>query len=108
LHFTPTGGDARIQGEIGFQEFAGADGETSHFVLTCISAGGPATTVIWRRDNVQLNGDDRTSVLDDPVTAHYTHTLTVMGRTEGEYACIVANDKPFTNIQYLTVAGIMK
>ena len=29
-------------------------------------------------------------MLDDPVTAQYTHTLT--GRSEGIYTCTVAND----------------
>ena len=31
-------------------------------------------------------------MLDDPVTAQYTHTLTVTGRWEGRYTCAVAND----------------
>ena len=105
LYNTPTGGDARIQGNIRFEEFTALDGETSHFVLTCISEGGPATTVRWFLDEEELVGADAVSLLDDPVTAHYTHTLTVMGRTQGEYSCTVANNKPFNNIQSLPVAG---
>jgi len=33
-------------------------------------------------------------VLDNPVTAQYTHTLTVTGRLGGLYQCTVSNNKP--------------
>ena len=58
------------------------------FTLTCISTGGPATTVTWTRDSVTVTEGTET-VLDNTVTAQYTHTLT--GSTGGEYTCIVAN-----------------
>ena len=61
--------------------------------LTCISTGGPATTVTWTRDSVTVTEGTET-VLDDPVTARYTHTLTVTGRLGGLYTCTVANSKP--------------
>ena len=61
--------------------------------LTCISTGGPATTVTWTRDSVTVTEGTET-VLDDPVTAQYTHTLTVTGRLIGLYTCTVANSKP--------------
>ena len=53
--------------------------DTSHghqfkITLTCISTGGPATTVTWSRDSEIVSGG--VTVLDDPVTAQYTHTLT--------------------------------
>ena len=44
------------------------------------------------------------TVLDDPVTATYTHTLTVM--SAGEYTCTVANVKPSTDSASITVPGI--
>ena len=64
------------------------------FTLTCISTGGPATTVTWTRDSNTVTEGTET-VLDDRVTAQYTHTLTVTGRLGGLYTCIctVANDK---------------
>ena len=74
------------------------------FTLTCISTGGPATTVTWTRDTDTIT--ERTAtVLDDRVTAQYTHTLTVTGRLEGLYACTVANDKPSNDSVNITVEG---
>ena len=71
------------------------------YTLTCISIGGPATTVIWTRDNTTITEGNET-VLDDPVTAQYTHTLTVTGGLGGVYTCTVSNNKPST----FTVRGI--
>ena len=74
--------------------------------LTCISTGGPATTVIWTRDTIEVTEGAQT-VLDDPVTAQYTHTLNVTeeGRQEGLYTCTVANNKPSTASASITVHG---
>ena len=63
------------------------------FTLTCISTGGPATTVTWTRDFTTVTEGNAT-VLNDPETAQYTHTLTVRGNIEGLYTCTVANNKP--------------
>ena len=71
--------------------------------LTCISTGGPATTVTWTRDNVTITEGTET-VLNDPVTAQYTHTLTIT--SEGEYTCTVSNNKPSTASVAITVPGI--
>ena len=70
--------------------------------LTCISTGGPATTVTWTRDSVNITEGYET-VLNDPVTAQYTHTLTVT--KEGEYTCIVANNKPSIASAIINVQG---
>ena len=101
---THTGGEINIQ-DIGFEEFMGPDGHTSHFALTCVSTGGPVTNSYWQLDAQELEGEGEI-VFDDPVTAQYTQTLTVTGRTEGEYSCVVSNTKPFVNIEFLTVTGI--
>ena len=63
------------------------NGASSQFTLTCISTGGPATTVTWTRDSTTVTEGTET-VLDDPVTAQYTHTLTVTGRLPGLYTCL--------------------
>ena len=63
------------------------------FTLTCVSTGGPATTVTWTRDSTTVTQGTQT-VLNDPVTAQYTHTLTVTGALGGVYTCTVANYKP--------------
>ena len=61
--------------------------------FTCVSTGGPAIYVTWIRNTALAHGRKK-SALDDPVTAQYTHTLTLNGRLEGRYMCVVANDKP--------------
>ena len=75
--------------------------------FTCISTGGPATTVTWTRDSGDAVGDTNT-VLNDPVTAQYTHTLTVTEILVGLYTCTVTNDKPSTASATITVPGIAK
>ena len=50
--------------------------DSDQLTLTCISTGGPATTVTWIRDSTTLTEGTHT-VLDNPETAQYTHTLTV-------------------------------
>ena len=80
------------------------NGASPQFTLTCISTGGPATTVTWTRDSDTLTEGTET-VLDDQVTAQYTHTLTVTGRLGGLYTCTVANDKPSQDSAQLNVQG---
>ena len=69
------------------------NGPSSQFTLICISTGGPATTVNWTRNSTTVTEGTET-VLDDPVTAQYNHTLTVTGSLGGLYKCIVTNNKP--------------
>ena len=71
--------------------------------LTCISTGGPATTVTWTRDSVTITEGTET-VLNDPETAQYTHTLTIT--SGGLYTCTVANDKPSTASATIIVQGM--
>ena len=81
-------------------------GASPNFTLTCISTGGPATTVTWTRDNVTITEGHET-VLNDPVTAKYTHTLTVTERLGGLYTCTVANSKPSDASASIYVPGIV-
>ena len=62
------------------------NGASPQFILTCISTGGPATTVTWTR-------------------AQYTHTLTVTGRLGGLYTCTVSNNKPSSMSSTYPVEG---
>ena len=80
-------------------------GASPQFTLTCISTGGPATTVTWTRDPGPVMGDEM-SVLNDATTAQYTHTLTVTGRLGGLYTCTVANGKPSEDSAQLNVQGL--
>ena len=74
------------------------------FTLTCISTGGPATTVTWIRDSVNITERTET-VLDDPDTAQYTHTLSVPWGNPGVYRCTVSNAVPSESWSELHVQG---
>ena len=76
------------------------NGPNPRFILTCISTGGPATTVTWTRDSVTVTEGTET-VLNNPQTGQYTHTLAVTGRLAGLYTCTVANNKPSMDVQVL-------
>ena len=77
------------------------------FTLTCTSTGGPATTVTWTVNNHTVTEDENhhiTSQVTEAVNATYNHTLTVTGRLEGRYECIVSNYKSSATGN-LTVVG---
>ena len=80
------------------------NGGIPQFALTCISTGGPATTVTWTRDSTTVTEGTQT-VLDNPVTAQYTHTLTLT--TGGEYICTVENSA-FSAYKSITVKGLFQ
>ena len=83
------------------------------FILTCISTGGPATTVTWTRDSVTVTGTQRSHV-KNPVNAQYSHTLTLKyndtlietRRLEGLYKCSVSNAVSSASSAELYVHGI--
>ena len=93
-----------ISGDVSLTVDSDLNGASPQFTLTCISTGGPATTVTWTRDSVTVTEGTET-VLDDPVTAQYTHTLTVTGSLIGIYTCTVANNKPSNDSADFTVQG---
>ena len=97
-------GDVTISGGMTFTVISDLSGDSPQFTITCISIGGPATTVTWTRDSQTLLSGGVT-VLDDPVTAQYTHTLTVTGRLGGQYQCNVTNSKPSSGTAQLIVQG---
>ena len=78
------------------------NGAGFQFNLTCISTGGPATNATWTRDSEMLIG---VTELNDPVTAQYTHTLTVTERLGGLYKVTVANSMPSSISAQLNVLG---
>ena len=92
-----------------FQLTSELDATTPTFNLTCISTGGPATTVTWTRYGRVVTDDsthDITSqVLTDTEKATYSHTLMVTGRLEGVYGCNVSNNKPSSSSRMLSVVG---
>ena len=84
---------------------SGGNRGSLRFTLTCISTGGPATTVTWTRDSVTVTEGTQT-VFNDPETAQYTHTLTETGSLGVNYTCIVANNKPSTAFTTYITQGI--
>ena len=97
-------GAITISGGVTLTVDSDLSGASPQFTLTCISTGGPATTVTWTRDSVTITEGTET-VLDDPVTARYNHTLTVTGRLLGLYTCTVANNKPSSASADIIVQG---
>ena len=98
-------GVIRISGNVMLTVDSDLNGVSPQFTLTCISTGGPATTVTWARDSTTVTEGTET-VLDDPVTSQYTHSLTVTGIYPGMYMCTVANTRPSSSSSSLYVLGI--
>ena len=46
-------------------------------------------------------------MLNNAVTAQYTHTLTVTERLGGQYKCTVTNNKPSTTTAQFTAQGAL-
>ena len=77
------------------------------FTLTCISTGGPATTVTWTRGSEAVPGETM-PVLNNATTAQYTHTLNVTGRLGGDYQCNVSNNIPSEDNASITLEGELR
>lgn len=82
--------------------------------LTCISSGGPVSTVTWRRNSVNilhLPGYQLSQKFVDGTTSTYHNFLTVVSdRVEdyyGTFSCIVNNSKGTSPLQSLTINGII-
>ena len=93
-------GDVKISGGVVYIADSVPNGPNPQFNLTCVTRSGPVTTVVWTRDSVIIAEGTKT-VLNDPVTAQYTHTLTVTGRLGGLYTITVANES--TEVQTLGI-----
>ena len=97
-------GNVAIPYDVTLMENDDLNGASPQFILTCISTGGPATTVTWTRDSATVTIGTETA-LNDQVEARYTHTLTVTERLPGIYRCIVTNNKPSNDSMDFTVQG---
>lgn len=66
--------------------------------LICISTGGPATTIIWRKNNETINNQYRqTQKILDTDNSIYENIL-FLGEEEpiaiiGHYSCVVSNNR---------------
>ena len=99
----PSKGSVSISDDVQFIKDSDLNGDSPQFTLMCISTGGPATTVTWTRDSEEISGG--MTVLDNAMTAQYTHTVTVTGRLGGQYVCTVSNDRPSKASANYTVKG---
>ena len=99
-------GNVRFSGKVTLKVDSYLNGASPQFTLTCISTGGPATTVNWTRDSDTVITEGNETALNNPVTAQYTHALTVRGKWPGLYKCTVHNDKPSTISKVFTVKSI--
>ena len=67
------------------------------FTLTCVSKGGPATLVEWRRDGKEITENSTYStsqiIVDTSSTTVYNNTLRVRKREGGDYRCTVSNSQ---------------
>ena len=67
------------------------------FTLTCVSKGGPATRVVWRRDGMETTENSTYStsqiIVDTSSIPVYNNTLRVRGREGGVYRCDVRNNQ---------------
>ena len=69
------------------------------FTLTCITTGGPPTTVSWTRGSTTVITEGTNGVM-----AEFTHTLLVTDRRAGLYSCAIANKVSSVSAE-LTVQG---
>ena len=71
------------------------------FTLTCVSKGGPATRVVWRRDGKEITENSTYStsqiIVDTSSIPVYNNTLRVRGREGGVYRCAVSNSQSLSS-----------
>ena len=98
-------GTLHIEDAIAFTVDSDVNGASPQFTLTCISTGGPATTVTWTRD-MEVVTEGNETILVNGMRAEYNHTLTVIGRLEGHYKCTVDNEASSEVSKELNVQGM--
>ena len=100
-------GRVEISDDVSFTVNSDLNGDSPQFTLTCISTGGPATTVTWTRDStITVTEGTLQTVLNNTMTSLYIHTLTVTGRNHGLYNCTVENSVYSDSATY-TVQGLL-
>ena len=86
---------------IGSPTISGLSYSTNTRTLTCTSTGGPATTVVWRKNCIILQQNDTNYMQDQTVTstltATYENTLEVSSsaNSDGVYTCSVINSRGY-------------
>ena len=88
----PSGVVTPVTNQLQFSLISALTADPPVFTLTCITTGGPATTVTWTRDGAAATGNTSQTVMDQ-LNIIYHNTLTVTGREPGNYQCSVTNDR---------------
>ena len=103
LDVSHVAGSVSISGGVTLSVDSDLNGASPQFTLTCISTGGPATTVTWTRNSELVTQKAKTVLVDNSIV-RYIHSLNNI-TIGGEYSCSVANSKPSTATASLTVKG---
>ena len=66
------------------------------FTLTCVTTGGPPTTVNWTRNNTEIDYQNNSNftfsrTVTNFTNSTYNNTLTVTGRYPGQYRMTSSN-----------------
>ena len=101
----PFVGDIKIPGNIYFTLYSALNEANPQFTLTCISTGGPATTVTWTNPDSEEVTTGNITLLTNTENAQYIHTVNVTGRLGGLYTYAVENNKPSFDSAHLHVKG---
>ena len=78
--------------------------------IVCVSTGGPATSVIWLKDDILVNLEHyvNSQLIIDSTTATYENRLQIINKTSnaaGNYSCHVSNLNG-ESIQSLYIKGM--
>ena len=92
-------------GNISFTLHSALSKANPQFTLTCISTGGPATTVTWTNPDTEVVTTGNMTVLNNADSSQYIHTLNVTGRLGGLYTCTVESSKPSSDSAQLSIRG---
>ena len=101
----PFVGDIKIPGNISFTLNSALNEANPQFTLTCISTGGPATTVTWTNPDSEVVTTGNMTVLTNTENAQYIHTVNMTGGLGGLYTCTVENNKPSFDSAQLCIKG---
>ena len=86
--------------------------KTHEQTLVCTTSRGPATTVVWLKDNTQIDTYNSSKyefsqVVMDTVTATYENKLVLLDKSDkdsGEYTCKVQNARN-TDYSSINISG---